>query len=115
MSNHQCADVDVDHHHHLVRNRRVVCPSSPARSIALDRHDLREMVAHVQRGGQLQHDVRQRRMLEQLGGGQRRFAAWPLVAAAEGAMRAQHDVTEDKAEDERTQKVVAEELHVRGV
>lgn len=82
-------------------------------SVALDRRDFGEMVANIERGGQLQHDVRQGGMLEQLGGGQRWFAAWPLVATAKGMMGAQHNVAEHEAQYQRAQEVVTEKLHVR--
>lgn len=54
-------------------------------------------------------------MLQQFGGGKRWFAAGPLMATAEGAMRAQHNVTEYESQDERAQEVIAKELHVRRI
>lgn len=83
--------------------------------IALDRHDLSKVIAHIKRSGQLQYDVWQRRMFEQFVGGQWRFAAWPLMATAKRTMGAQHNVTKDESQDERAQEVVAEELNVRRV
>ena len=44
---------------------------------------LDKVAPHVERGRQLQHDVGERRMLQQLRPGQGRFAARPLVPAAE--------------------------------
>lgn len=110
MSNHQCDRFTSPFPSALSSSSTAV-----RLSVALDRHDLRKVVAHIECGGQLQNDVRQRWVLEQLGGGQWGFAARPLVAAAESAMRAEHNVAKDKAEDKRAQKVVAEELYVGGV
>lgn len=73
------------------------------------------MTPHVQGGGQLKDDVRQRRMLQQLVRRQRGLAARPHVPPAKAAVQAQDHITEDEAEDQGAQEVVAKELHIGGV
>jgi len=70
---------------------------------------------HIQGRGQLKDDVRQRGVLQQFVGRQLGLASRPHVPPPESAVQAQHDITEDEAEDQGAQEVVAKELHIGGV
>lgn len=80
--------------------------------ISIDLRALREVASGVQSRGQLQDNVRQRRVLEQLSDRQWRLTPRPLVSSPERSMQAQDNVTEYKSQDQGSQEVIAKELHV---
>lgn len=71
-----------------------------------------EVGAHLQVGGQVEHQVLERRVLQELGLGQGRLATGTVLAAPEAAVEVEHHVAEHVAQQEQSQKVVAEELEI---
>lgn len=74
-----------------------------------------EVGAHLEVGGQVEHQVLQGWVLEEFGLGQGRLAPGAVLAAPEGAVEVEHHVAEHVAQQQQAQEVVAEELEVGGV
>lgn len=101
------------HHAPDGRRRRIDAPSGGVGSV--DLVVLHEVGAHLEVGGQVEHQVLEGRVLQELGLGQRRLAAGTVLAALEAAVQLQHHVAEHVAEEQEAQEVVAEELEVRRI
>lgn len=76
---------------------------------------VREVVAGVQAGGQIEHQVMEGGVLEDLRVRQRRMASRPLLARSERAMQIQYHVAEHVAHQQQPQEIVAEELQHAGL
>lgn len=71
---------------------------------------VREVVASVQAGGQIEHQVMKRGVLEHLGVRQGRMAARPLLTTPERTVQIQHHVAEHVAHQQQSQEIVPEKL-----
>lgn len=76
---------------------------------------VREVVAGVQAGGQVKHQVMEGGMLEDFRVRQRRMATRPLLAAPERTVQVQHHVAEHVAHQQQPQEIVTEELQHAGL
>lgn len=71
---------------------------------------VRKVVAGVQAGGQIEHQVMEGGMLEDLRVRQRRMTTRPLLTTPERSVQIQHHVAEHVAHQQQPQEVVTEEL-----
>lgn len=76
---------------------------------------VREVIAGVQAGGQVEYQMMQSGMLENLRVRQRRMAARPLLPTPERSVQIKHHVAKHVAHQQQPQEVVAEELQYTGL
>lgn len=76
---------------------------------------VREVVADVETGGQVEHQVMEDRMLQDLRFRQTRVTARSLLPAPERTVHVEHHVAEHVAHQQQPQEIVAEELQHAGL
>lgn len=76
---------------------------------------LHEVGPYLQMCSEVQHQVLQRRVLQQFGFGEGWLAAGTVLAASESSVQVQHHVAEHVTEKQQPKEVVSEELKVRRI